>query len=537
MAIELFGFTIGRKDEKDQQKRDSSSFTPKTTEDGALLVSAAGANFINNMVDIDGTVRTEAELVTRYREMALQPEIDQAVDEIVNEVITSTPDDKLIELKLERLEESYGKKVSTLIQNEFDNVLRLLDFNNSAYDIFRRWYIDGRLYYHVIIDEASPSEGIKEVRYVDPRKIRKIREVTPKTVANGVTTLVARNEYFVYSERGFSKTLQDSANTMAGLTHHNVQGVKIAKDAIIHVVSGKMDSMNKMVLSYLHQAIKPLNQLRGIEDARIIYSLVRAPERRIFYIDVGNLPKMKAEQYVKDMMVRHKNKLIYDQNTGEIGDSRRMMHMLEDYWFPRREGGKGTEVTTLQGGANLGQMEEVDYFKRQLLTSLQVPIGRLQADSNTFNFGRAAEITREEVKFQKFISRLRLRFSFLFKELLSRQLVLKKIVAAEEVSDLIDLIKFDFVTDNSYAELKELEVTKERMAVAMDMDQLAEKGYVEKIWIARHILRLPDDQLEQVEQRIKKAEAEAEFAAAGPDTPFGAPQQDQQAAPAERQQG
>lgn len=485
---ELFGFEFKRKNIEPELK----SFTPaKTQDDGAVEVSAGGA--YGTYVDLDGAVRSEAELVTKYREMALVPECDSAIDEIVNESI-SIDQENLISINLDDLQVSNPLKEK--IGAEFKNCLKIMNFNKYAYEIYRRWYIDGRLYYHVVIDEKNPKEGIKELRYVDPRKIRKIREVQKKRPSSNqptdITVSKTVNEYYVYNDKGFSY-----GNKAVGT---NTTGLKIANDSIIHVVSGLTDNQGKMVLSYLHKSIKALNQLSTLEDALVIYRLSRAPERRIWYIDVGNLPKMKAEQYVRDIMVKHKNRLIYDASSGEVRDDRKFMTMLEDYWLPRREGGRGTEVTTLPGGQNLGQMDDVLYFQKKFLQALNVPVSRLNSDA-LFSIGRATEITRDELKFTRFIVRLRDRFSHLFSEMLKKQLVLKGIITADDWQALYNNIKFDFAKDNYFAELKEAEILEGRLNLATNFQNFSEKYYSHN-WIRRNVLRQTDEDIAEQDQLI-----------------------------------
>lgn len=483
---EVFGFEIKRK------QQEPVSFTPKQNDDGAVVVAEGGV--YGTYVDLDGSIRTEAELVSKYREMAQHPEIDAAVDDIVNEVITQEPETKLVELILDDLDQP--ERVKKLLINEFDEVLRLLEFNSLSYEVFRRWYVDGRLYYHAILDETDPKKGIVELRYIDPRKIRKVREIKKKKAAAQVPTSQTANEYYIFNDKGFAKT----SGATAGVGTNSVGGLKIAKDSIIHCTSGLTSNNGDLVISYLHKAIKPLNQLRSMEDSLVIYRISRAPERRIFYIDVGNLPKMKAEQYLRDIMTKFKNKLVYDSATGEIRDDRKFMTMLEDFWLPRREGGKGTEITTLPGGQNLGQMDDVVYFQRKLYKSLNVPITRLDPEVQ-FNLGRATEITRDEVKFAKFIQRLRNKFSVMFTKILERQLILKGIVTPDDWDQFKDVIKYKFSQDNYYAELKEMEILRERMSMLRDIDDYAGKYYSHE-WIRRNVLRQTDDEMSELDKQI-----------------------------------
>lgn len=492
MAINLFGFEFKRKEKIEDQP---VSFVPQEQDDGAAVVAAAGG--YGTYIDLDGSVRTEAELVTKYRDMALQPECDAAIDEIVNESIDIT-EKKIVDINTDDLEVS--PKLKKLIREEFYNCLELLEFNKYAYDIYRRWYIDGRLYYHVIIDDKDVKAGIKELRYIDPRKIRKIREVAKKRVtgeqggSNAGEAEITRtvNEYYVYNDKGFS-----FGNKITGPT---TNGIKIAKDSILHVVSGLTDNQGSMVLSYLHKSIKSLNQLRTLEDAMVIYRLSRAPERRIWYVDVGNLPKMKAEQYMRDLMVKHKNRLVYDASSGEIRDDRKFMTLLEDYWLPRREGGRGTEVTTLPGGQNLGQMDDVLYFQKKFYQTLNVPVNRLNPDDH-FSIGRATEITRDEVKFDRFITRIRSRFSQVFVKLLEKQLVLKNIVTVEDFKIISAQIKFEFAKDNYFTSLKDAEILQSRADLARSLQDMAGKYYSHE-WIRKNVLIQNDEDIETEDEQI-----------------------------------
>ena len=489
--MEFFGFELRRK--QDEEKKNLDAIVPEKdpTDDGSLVVSAGGS--YGMYVDIEGSAKTESELVTRYRDMAGHPEVEGAIDDIINEAINSEVE-RIVEIVLDEL--PVTDRIKKMIQAEFETIFDMLDFNHQGYDIFKRWYVDGRLYYQAVIDKENPRAGIQEMRYIDPRKIKKIKEVRKKKVGskeNALTSVTeVANEFYMYSEKGF---------TGPSATSNQTAGIRIAKDSIVYVTSGLTDSKSSLVLSYLHKAIKPLNQLKSIEDASVIYRLSRAPERRIFYIDVGNLPKMKAEQYLKDMMTRHKNKLVYDMHTGEIRDDRKFMTMLEDFWLPRREGGRGTEITTLPGGQNLGEIEDIKYFQDKLFRSLNVPISRMQPDQ-AFNLGRSSEISRDEVKFAKFIDRLRVRFSALFTKTLEKQLLLKGIITSEDWKVLNTKFKYLYARDNFFSELKDIEVQKERMNV---LDQIVPYvgTYYSKEWVKRHVLKQSDDQIEEMAAEIE----------------------------------
>ena len=495
--MQLFGFDISRADQ--EAKDDLKTFVPPQQDDGAIEIAPGGS--YGTFVDLDGTAKSEAELVSRYREMSMQPECDSAVEDVVNEAIIMDDQDP-IEIVLDDLEQP--NSIKNKIREEFKTVLEMLDFSNKGYDIFKRWYVDGRIYHHIIINDKDPRDGIKEVRYIDPRKIRKVRQkVQTKDPRTGATIYSKeQKEFYLYNPKGLSSSA--------------TQGIKIAPDSISYVHSGLMDAKNNMVLGHLHKAIKPLNQLRMLEDATVIYRLARAPERRIFYIDVGNLPKMKAEQYLRDMMVKHKNKLVYDAATGEVRDDRKFMTMLEDFWLPRRDGGRGTEITTLPGGQNLGEMDDVDYFRRKLYKSLNVPVTRMEAD-NQFNLGRASEITRDEIKFNKFIHRLRNRFTHLFDGLLEIQLVLKGVLTRSEWEQMRNTIHYDFTEDNYFSELKNTEIMTERLRLAGEVDQLVGKYYSMK-WVRENILRMSEDDIKQVDQEIdaERQEMDDEGGLGGP---------------------
>jgi ribosomal protein L12E/L44/L45/RPP1/RPP2 len=504
VAIKLFGFTIGNKDIVQVQNPEQSSFTPpnQVLDDGAVTITQ-NAHY-GTYVDLEGSVRNELELITRYREMANHPECDMAVTEIVNEAITHDEDGTVVDIVLDNLRQPASIKKK--IEEEFSNVLKMLNFSNLADDMFRRWYIDGRIYFHIVVDEKKPKEGIQELRYIDPRKIRKIREIKkardPKTGAEIIQSMA---EYYMFNDRG---TVTQSYT--AGVS----QGLRIAPESVININSGLMDAKNTFVISYLHKAIKGLNQLRMIEDAVVIYRLSRAPERRIFYIDVGNLPKGKAEQYMRDVMVKYRNKMVYDANTGELRDDRKHMSMLEDFWLPRREGGKGTEITTLPAGQNLGQMEDVQYFLKKLLQSLSVPYSRLEQQSGGMvGMGRTTEITRDELRFNKFIGRLRNKFSQLFDQALSIQLALKGICTREEWDKFKEDIFYDYKKDNNFTELKEAELLQQRIQLVTAIDPFVGKYYSQE-WVKKHVLCLTDDQIEEMQKQI---DSEPQPVAVGPD--------------------
>ena len=487
---QLFGFSL----ERAKKVPKGPSFVQKDNMDGSQPV--VGGGYYGYSVDFDGSIRNDYELITRYREMVLQPECDSAVDDIVNETICGNFDDVPVEVELSNLKAS--DKIKKLIREEFHEVLRLLDFDNRSYEIFRRWYVDGRLFYHKVIDPKNPSNGLTELRYIDPRKIRKVTEYEQKRPeqlrGEDINTQLTQKsaEYFLYNPKG----LKNSSN----------QGIKITSDSVCYCHSGIQDLNKNMTLSHLHKAIKAVNQLRMIEDSLVIYRLSRAPERRIFYIDVGNLPKNKAEQYLREVMGRYRNKLVYDANTGEIKDDKKFMSMLEDFWLPRREGGRGTEISTLPGGQNLGELEDVKYFQKKLYKALNVPSSRLETET-TFNIGRAAEITRDEVKFQKFIARLRKRFSELFTDLLKTQLILKGIMTLEEWEEMKEHIQFDFIADNYFTELKEIEIRNERMNQVNTMDPYVGK-YFSVEYMRRQVLKQTETEIKEIDEQIA-AEMEA----------------------------
>jgi len=479
---ELFGFSFKKKLEKE---RAPSPIQP-SSEDGATSYIAGG--YYGQYLDLDGNFKTEYDMVKKYREMAMHPEVDSAIEDIIHEAIVADQNDSPVHVNLDNLEVS--ESVKTMIRDEFEYIKNLFGFDSKAHEMFRRWYIDGRLYYHKVIDLDRPQDGIKEVRYVDPHKIKKVRQITkPKTADEFMKYDFGKGEeYFLYNPKGLNNT---SANS----------GIRIAKDAITYCTSGIMDTNRNIVLSYLHKGIKVLNQLRMIEDSLVIYRISRAPERRIFYIDVGNLPKQKAETYLREVMGRYRNKLVYNADTGEIRDDRKFMSMLEDFWLPRREGGRGTEITTLPGGQNLGELEDVKYFQKKLYRALNVPESRLESDS-TFNLGRAAEITRDEVKFQKFVTRLRKKFSELFHDLLKTQLVLKGIISIEEWDDMSEHIQYDFIADNYFSELKDQEILNERMNLVTTMDPFAGR-YFSLDYIRRKVLRQSDAEIKEIDKQME----------------------------------
>ena len=482
----LFGFTISR-DKREQQDVLQQSFAPPAADDGALTISSAA--YYGTYVDLDGTAKNEVELISRYREMSMQPEIESAIDDIVNEAICQDDDGKIINIVLDNLKQP--DRIKKALKEEFNIILKLLNYNNMAHDIFRRYYVDGRMYYHIIIDKENPAEGIKELRYIDPRKLRKVREIKKqKDERTGAEIMATVNEYYLYND----KVVTGSSS------NYGPVGVRITTDSIISVVSGLMDSRRAVVLSYLHKAIKPLNQLRMIEDATVIYRISRAPERRIFYIDVGNLPKLKAEQYLRDIMVKYKNKLVYDANTGEIRDDRKFLSMMEDFWLPRREGGKGTEITTLPGGKNLGELEDVKYFQKKLYGALNVPVSRLETNQS-FSLGRSSEITRDEIKFSKFVARMRNKFADVFDQAMRVQCVLKGICTAEEWDTFKENIYFDFIQDNNFTELKDAELMRERLSLLQSVDPYTGRYFSQK-WIQQNVLRLTDDEIKDMQDQI-----------------------------------
>ena len=484
MAFDLFGFTFGKKGTVPDQV---DSFAPKTIEDGASVVEAGG--FQGYYIDLDGTLKTDIELVRRYREMSLHSEVDTAIEDIINEAITEDATGEIVKLNIDKV--NVPDEIKEVMHEEFETILELLNFNKKGMDIFRKWYIDGRLYYHHILHD-DPTEGLKEVRQIDPLLIKKIREVK-KTNKFGTVQLAQQvDEYYVFSN--YEK-----------MNPYDTKGLKISPDSINYVHSGLYDYSSKRVIGFLHKAIKPLNQLRMVEDATVIYRWARAPERRVFYIDVGSLPKNKAEQYLRDQMNRFRNKIVYDANTGELRDDKKHMSMLEDYWLPRREGGRGTEISTLPGGQNLGEMDDVLYFQKKLLKSLNIPISRMEAE-NGFNMGRSSEITRDELKFAKFINRMRVKFSELFINFLRVQLLAKQVMSDEDFNKITHKINFIFATDSYFAESKQAEILKDRVAIMRDVADYSGKFFSDR-WIRKNILRQTDEDIRIMDEEIEQEQA------------------------------
>ena len=494
---EIFGFEINRKGKEPIRP----SFVPRTDNDDGAGVIQAGGHF-GAYIDMDGDkAKTDVDLIYKYRDVSSQPECDAAIEDIVNEAIVGDHDEAPVNLILDELEIS--DKIKDAIRNEFSEILKLLSFNQYAHDIFRKWYIDGRLPYHIIINNEQPKQGIKELRYIDPTKLRKIKEIEEETDPKTGAKLVKKvDEYFLYQD----KTM-NAAN----------QGLKIYPDAIAYCTSGQMDPGRKRILSYLHKALKPVNQLRMMEDSLVIYRISRAPERRIFYIDVGNLPKGKAEEYLRGIMNQYRNKLVYDAKTGDIKDDRKHMSMLEDFFLPRREGGRGTEITTLPGGENLGQIDDIIYFQKKLYKSLNVPVNRLEQEAQ-YSLGRTTEITRDEVKFKKFIDRLRKRFSDLFMQLLKTQLLLKGIITKEDWKNWKESIVFDYIEDNYFSELKQSEMIRERFDMLGSLDEHIGR-FISNEWVRKNVLRFSEEESEEIKKQIDQESQSGENDMPDPDDP------------------
>ena len=504
MAIKLFGFTISKEKETSEEEtpKKSLSFVPPDYDDGSIPIEVGG--YFGAVVDFDGAIKSDLELIRKYRDMALHPEVESAIADICNEAIVYN--ETLSTVKIDTTALNQSKSIKDKVEAEFQEVLQLLNFSRRGYEIFRKWYIDSRLYYHIIIDEANKKKGIKELRPIDPTKIRKVRKINKKPLdknndARGVKVVTSVEEFYVYNESEPNSTAL------------SMEGLKIQPDSICFVHSGLFDAYHKKIIGYLHKAIKALNQLRMIEDAVVIYRITRAPERRVFYVDVGNLPKQKAEEYVRGLMQRYRNKLMYDPNTGEVQDSRKHLSMLEDFWMPRREGGRGTEIQTLEGGQNLSEMDDVKYFQKKLFQSLNVPTSRLEEQSG-FNLGRASEISRDEVKFFKFIERLRMKFSELFLELLRVQLTLKGIIKETDWDEMEGQLAFQFAKDSHFTELKDSEILKDRLQTARDAEDFVGK-YYSREWVRKKILRQTEDDVEQIDKQISAEQAAGLIAAPG----------------------
>jgi hypothetical protein len=480
--MQLFGFEIKRKEEP---KEIGAVVTP-ISDDGSTVVSTNATSYYGMVMDLDTIVKNENDLIRRYRDTAMYGDCDAAIEDIVNEAIIAESDDQAVKINLDKTKLS--ESIKNKIRVEFDEVLRLYNFDDRGHDIFRQWYIDGRAYYNILLDPKNPKAGIQELRYVDPRKIRRIKNVEKKKNQQGVDIVVKNEEYYLYNDKG--------------ITEAQINGIKLSLDSIVYCPSGLVDQNSGLMLSYLHKAIKPTNQLKMIEDAVVIYRISRAPERRVFYVDVGNLPKLKAEQYVNDIMNKFRNKIVYDATTGETRDDRRHLSMMEDFWMPRREGGKGTEITTLPGGQNLGDIADIQYFQQKLYQSLNVPLSRLQP-STGFALGRTTEITRDEVKFNKFIQRLRKKFSSLFSGALRVQLIAKNIIKPEEWDMLEQAIQYDFQQDNNFAELKDNEILIQRITALQQMEPFIGRFYSAK-WIRKNVLHQTDEEMDIMDKEMEQ---------------------------------
>lgn len=488
--MDVFGFEIKKK----KPIPDQGSVVSPTPDDGSTVVNSAAAHY-GLVVDLEGVIKNESELVRRYRESAQYADCDAAIEDIVNEAIVAESETKTVTIVLDDLKVS--DSIKTKIRDEFAKILKLYKFEQKGHDTFRQWYVDGRIYYQILLNEASPKDGIIELRYIDPRKIRKIKNVKKEKTASGVEVIKQVEEYYLYNDKG--------------ITEQTTQGVKLSVDSVINCNSGLIDANTNMVLSYLHKAIKPVNQLKMMEDALVIYRISRAPERRIFYIDVGNLPKVRAEQYVNEIMNKFRNKVVYDAATGEVRDNRQHLSLMEDFWMPRREGGKGTEITTLAGGQNLGQIEDVQYFQNKLYQALNVPLSRLNPQQN-FSLGRTTEITREEIKFNKFIERIRRKFTGLFKDALRVQLIAKGIIRPDEWEEFVDLMRFDFQRDNHFSEMKNSELMMQRMQMLQLIDPYVGK-YYSNAWVRKNVLMQSEDEIKTMDKEmVDDRETQIDFA-------------------------
>jgi len=486
-SLKLFGFEIKKAETEDPNKK--PSIVPARDDDGAGYVTAAGTHY-GQYINIDGDdSKDNYHLIMKYRGVAMHPEVDMAIEDITNESISGGELEQSIDINMDNLEQS--DKIKKIIKEEFDNIYSMLNFNELGHDIFRRWYIDGRIFHHLVVNESNLKAGIQEIRPIDSAKMRKVKQVKKKKdPQTGVNLIEKVDEYYIYQEK------PGQANS----------GVKLTLDSVSYCTSGLLDEGRKKVISYLHKALKPINQLRMMEDSLVIYRLARAPERRIFYIDVGNLPRGKAEQYMKDIMTRYRNKLVYDASSGEIKDDRKHMSMLEDFWLPRREGGRGTEISTLPGGENLGQIDDIVYFQKRLYRSLNVPISRLESE-NQFSLGRSTEVSRDELKFQKFIDRLRTRFAHLFYDILKKQLILKGVIAEEDWNGIKNDIVLDFVRDNHFTELKNAELLREKLQT---LDQISNYvgEYFSKEWVQKNILQFSDEDIEKINKEMSGEQEE-----------------------------
>jgi hypothetical protein len=480
-GIKLFGFEIKRAKKKEEDK--APSIVPPRDDEGGSYATASGSHYGQYLNLGDDDSKDNYQLIMKYRGNAMHPEVDMAIEDIVNESITGSELEQTLDINLEDVQAP--DRIKKVIKEEFDDIYGMLNFKELGHDIFRRWYVDGRMYHHLVINEANPKEGIVEIRPIDAAKMRKVKKIKKKKdPATGADIIEKTEEFFIYQEKPGSST----------------NGVKMTADSVSYVTSGLLSEDRKKIISFLHKALKPINQLRMMEDALVIYRLARAPERRIFYIDVGNLPRGKAEQYMKDIMAKYRNKLVYDAKTGEIRDDRKHMSMLEDFWLPRREGGRGTEISTLAGGENLGQIEDVLFFQKKVYKSLNVPINRLEQEAQ-FSLGRTTEVNRDELKFQKFIDRLRMRFAHLFYGILKKQLILKGICTEEDWEDWKNDITVDFIKDNHFTEMRDIEVLRERIQT-LDMVQNYVGEYYSKEWIQKNVLMLSDEDIEQMKKEI-----------------------------------